>query len=350
MTEPYAFWYNYLNTLTPSEIHTESDMFRQTFLSCLSDEIEKSSDPELYHMALIVEALESNSDQKKQQCMAYFMSLNLFRSNIDFEVAYKTYTYLVIVLKQYKIITHKALDKYLHKIYEYDAYTSSHMIFTFLCKTIMPMITQSSEKDIDKNYSSLITRTAFLLIFTDMKSNWTADTTRFKYLTHFYSTLCLWLQDLIFCVNHSSSSYLVADIVSQELLVELFPDKTFTSTRVDIYDDYLPVISNETITSEKRLELKQRYHNTGQTELSLLLQQSAHEDHLRHMLIDDLKNRHNSFQSSRNKTDDGLRELGALAQLLRIFPVYVPVAVNFLYSIHKVDSTYFWSCYSLYVR
>jgi len=350
MMEPYAFWYNYLNTLTLSEIHTDSDVFRQTFLSCLGHEIEKSLDPELYHMEMILKAIKSKSDHKKQQCMAYFKSLKLFVSNVDFEVAYKTYTYLVIVLKQYKIITNIALDQYLHKMYEYDAYTSSHMIFTDLCKRTMPIITESLEKNIKTNYDDLIHCTAMLLIYTDMQTHSPAVADRFKYLRHFHSTLCRWLEKLSFCVNNPSSSILVADIVSRDFLVELFPGKTFTSTKVDIYDDYLPVILNETITRDKRLELKQRYHNTGETELSLLLQQSIHDEQLRHMLIDDLKNRRNSLKIDSDKTTDTLRVLGALAQLLRIFPVYVPLAVNFLYSIHALNHSFFTSCYSLYVR
>ena len=133
-------------------------------------------------------------------------------------------------------------------------------------------------------------------MFTDMKMHSPAAADRFKYLRHFHSTLCRWLEKLSFCVNHSSSSYLVADIVGLDFLVELFPGNTFTSTKVDIYDDYLPVILNKTITSDKRLELKQRYHNTGETELSLLLQQSIHDEQLRHMLIDDLKKRRNRFK------------------------------------------------------
>lgn len=148
MSEPYMFWYNYINSMKPVQINSDSDKFITSFLSCLSHEIEKSSDPEIRMMKII----HTQPVQETQECIAYFNSLGLFGSHVapNFDVASQIYVYLVVVLMQHKVITHPLLGTYIHTLHGDNNYDASQSIFTSLCKAITP--SRPSNTDTAENY------------------------------------------------------------------------------------------------------------------------------------------------------------------------------------------------------
>lgn len=347
MTEPYLFWYDYINSMKPVQTDSESDVFIHSFLTCLSHEIQKSSDPELRMIKKIAQASVPNSVDVTQECFAYFTSLGLFGSHTvpKFGIASRVYAYLVVVLKQHGIIRHPILDTYIHLLYGKNDYIASQSIFTYLCINSTP--SESSSTDIQNNYIELIQSTANLLLVV-MRVDVSTDTNRFKYLANFYSIFRTWLANLFFCANHQSPDYNVADIIRQDLLIELFPGTSFATSENDVYDDFSPVFSSTSLDAAQRDKVRQNHYSSSRSTLALQLQQPGASIDIVESLRKDLRTR---YDEQKARDDANLKDLGAMARLLDVFPVYVPVSVNFLDSLNRIQShDLFRSCYSVYVQ